>query len=137
VSGPLNKSKFSINLLDASNHSETLIREAEEGGYIAGWRDYVQGGEDGAYYLDYLFDHTVTEFAVGNPEGIRPEDQIEAHRKMIQNAVAKEIHQKNERVKQKYIWLALYHNSTMKRLQERISSENFARFTIPEYLLNF
>jgi len=96
-----------------------------------------QRGEDGAYYLDYLFGHTVTEFAVGNPEGIRPEDQIEAHRKMIQNAVAKEIHQKSERVKQKYIWLALYHNSTMKRLQERISSENFARFTIPEYLLNF
>jgi hypothetical protein len=49
---------------------------------------------------------------------------------MIQDVVANEIHWKGER-KQKYIWGALYHNSTLNRLQQRLASENFAPFAIP------
>jgi hypothetical protein len=112
-----------------------LIKRAEEGGYIAEWSDYLQRGEDGAYFLDYLFGTALTGFAVpGAPD---PKGQIKAHRNAIERAIADNIHQRNERIRQKYMWLALYHNSTVKRLRERSGQKLDGEFEISESLLNF
>jgi hypothetical protein len=89
--------------------------------------DYLQRGQDGAYFLDCLFGPSSTGFVV--PGGPDSNAQIEAHRKMIQGVIGKMI--------RKYLWLALYHNSTVKRLQDQFGNKVDAGLEIPESLLDF
>jgi hypothetical protein len=115
-----------------------LVVQADQGGYGQRWADYIHRGEDGAYFLDYLFGCSITGFA--DPQADDPNPRIEAHREMIENVISKNIRDRDERIKQKYMWLALYHNATIKRLQSRLegSTSNVPdRFFIPESLLNF
>lgn len=119
-----------------------LIADAESHGYIEQFRDYVQRGEDGAYFIDYLFGVSLTDFMFSEPG--KAEANIEAHRRMIEGVIAGDIRQRDERIKQKYIWLALYHNSAVKRLVKRredlFGPGTFGRLAdlmIPEELLNF
>jgi hypothetical protein len=113
-----------------------LIAEADTRGYKAYWEDYIRQGEDGAYFLDYLFGCSVTGFTVSDAPDPKP--RIEAHRKMIQEALENTFQDKDERVKQKYMWLGLYHNSTVKglgsRFETRLSGKS-AEFLVPEKLL--
>ena len=115
-----------------------LITESEQGGYGQSWKDYLHRGEDGAYFLDYLFGCSITGFSI--PQAEDPKPQIEAHRTMIEEVIRRNIRDRDERIKQKYMWLALYHNETIKRLQSRLGGSNpkgLNRFFIPENLLNF
>jgi hypothetical protein len=123
-----------------------LIWKADQEGYIATWHDYYARGDDGAYFVDYLFGASLTGLEIGVP-GDQPDAQqrIEAHRDMIVNFIEKRIHEQNERVseriKQKWIWLALYHNSTIRRLKQRLQNspkgKNLHVFLVPEELLRF
>lgn len=119
-----------------------LIADAESHGYIEHFRDYIQRGEDGAYFIDYLFGVSLTDFMFSDAS--KAEANIEAHRRMIESVIAGDMKQRDERIKQKYLWLALYHNSAVKRLVKR--REDFsgrgafgklADLMIPEELLNF
>jgi hypothetical protein len=91
------------------------------------WHDYITRGEDGAYFADYLFGAFLGDLGFG--EGVDPWVMLEAHRDQIQKAICTGRASWAERVKQKYMWLALYHNSTVRRLRERMSSSsaNLAR----------
>lgn len=112
-----------------------IITTAEDGGFIAEWGDYLGRGEDGAYFLDYLFGTVLTGFVV--PDAPDPKEQIAAHRRMIERVIANGIRQKPERIRQKYLWLALYHNATLKRLRERLGNRMSGASEIPDNLLNF
>jgi hypothetical protein len=118
-----------------------LIWKADEDGSIETWRDYVRQGEDGAYFVDYLFACSVAGLLFLNADGPDVTQQIEMHRDVIQRLIKQpEIHTKDERIKQKYIWLALYHNATIKRLLLRFLKAlppRIADLTIPERLLDF
>lgn len=123
-----------------------MIWEAQEKGYIAFWQDYCSRGDDGAYFVDYLFGASLTGLEVGLPgDQPDPEQRIQAHRDMIVDFVDKRIRgQSNriaERIKQKWIWLGLYHNSTIRRLKVRLQQStkgrNLDRFLIPEESLKF
>jgi hypothetical protein len=117
-----------------------LMREAEQKGHVEQWRDYVRRGEDGAYFLDYLFGSFVDRYVFRDPGDPDPSTLIESHRNMIEAMLKRDIEQGHERIRQKYVWLALYHNSTMTRLQDRLKdmfqlSGEFDRLKIPESLL--
>lgn len=123
-----------------------LVWEAEETGSIAQWRDFCSRGEDGAYFVNYLFGGSLTGLLVGRP-GEEPDarQRIRAHRDMIVdfivNHIRSQTEQVPERVKQKWIWLALYHNSTIQRLKKRFqpspNAKNFDEFLIAEHFLRF
>jgi hypothetical protein len=123
-----------------------VIWEAEERGYIAHWQDYCLRGEDGAYFVDYFFGASLTGLEIGFP-GDQPNarERIQAHRDMIVNFIEErtraEKGRASERIKQKWIWLALYHNSTIRRLKERLQrsprGQDLDRFLISEELLKF
>jgi hypothetical protein len=123
-----------------------MIWEAQDKGYVAFFQDYCLRGEDGAYFVDYLFGASLNGLVAGLP-GDQPdaEQRIEAHRDMIVKFVDERIKgQSNpipERVKQKWIWLSLYHNSVIQRLKERLQQitrgKNLDRFFVPEESLRF
>jgi hypothetical protein len=76
------------------------------------FKDYVRRGDDGAYFVNYL--HHLYQ-PVGNPfEPTTPFEYdinaLELHAEFIKTKL-RHFAAKPERVKQKAIWLALYHNS--------------------------
>jgi len=102
------------------------------------FRDYIQRGEDGAYFLDYIFGPALAELLVSGASHTLA--QLEAHAKMIESFIGDNIRDKDERLKQKYIWLALYHNSAIERLQDRLAGQlpaKLARLLISETMLHF
>src|SRR5438105_3932755 len=79
------------------------------------------GADIGQYFLDYLFGPVITGLTV--PADGDPRPQVGEHRKMIEDKIQNEIQQKDERTRQKYRWLALYHNAALRRLIDRIGSQ--------------
>jgi len=71
-----------------------------------------------------------------------PKPVLAAHRQMITAKIESIAHgmKANERVKQKYLWLALYHNRTIERLQARFGpplSDEIELFKVPAAYLSF
>jgi hypothetical protein len=118
-----------------------LKKKAEQDGYDQGWKDHVHRGEDGEYSLDYLFGSALTGLVVPADDDPRP--QIERHRKMIEDKIQNEVQHKDERTRQKYKWLALYHNAAVRRLLDRLGTQanrllpNAQQYVLPEDLLEF
>jgi hypothetical protein len=123
-------------LIDAA-----LKTKAEQVGYGQGWKGYVHRGEDGEYFLDYLFGSSITGLAV--PAADDPRPQIDQHRKMIVGKIRNEAQHNDERTQQKYRWLALYHNAAVRRLVDRLGLQanqllpNAQQYVVPEDLLDF
>ena len=72
-------------------------------------------GEDGVFFIDYL---TVcyTNFGGFTPSGFDSREEIiPAHKATVEKKL-NELSRKDERVRQKAIWLALYHNSVINTL---------------------
>jgi hypothetical protein len=109
-----------------------LVLHARDQGFLPGLDDYIRRGEDGVYFLDYLFCVCISETLL-LPEIADVKARVNSHRRAIEmagNALGKD-----ERVKQKHSWLALYHNSTVRRLQERLGPtrlQNIADLLLPE-----
>jgi hypothetical protein len=105
------------------------------------WREYVQQGEDGAHFLDYLFGTFMRDHDFRDRSEFDPTACLAAHRDMIESFIEHEIPKKSERTKQKYSWLARYHNNAIKRIRERFSatgsSVNFDQFSISSGALRF
>jgi len=74
---------------------------------------FIARGEDGAYFLDYLyvcFMHPTIVLGIATPANLLAAHKERAERKLI------ELSEKGDRTKQKGLWLALYHNSVVNRL---------------------
>ena len=100
--------------------------------------DLIRRGEDGTYFLDYLYAALATRWEPPMPRNAR-EGLVEGHRRTIEAAIHNYAMQKDERLRQKHMWLALYHNETVKRLAEQLGAEQFgdtARFLISEDILS-
>jgi hypothetical protein len=87
------------------------------------------------FFSARLFGPSSTGFVV--PGGPDSNAQIEAHRKMIQGVIDNRIGNRKERIRQRYMWLALYNNSTVKQLQAQFGDKVHAGLEIPESLLDF
>jgi hypothetical protein len=74
----------------------------------------LQRGDDGAYFIDYLHFSYFSMFVMS--EFKKHETQMLERHKMQVETKLKELAGQDERVKQKSLWLALYHNSVLKRL---------------------
>ncbi|MGH9669479.1 MAG: hypothetical protein ACRD3A_05130 [Terriglobales bacterium] len=79
-------------------------------------QDYVECGEDCTYFLDYLFGPLVAEHAV---HGHDPWPVLKAHKEMVQQKLCNKT--LKEGVRRKFLWLARYHNSAVKRLRGRLT----------------
>jgi hypothetical protein len=75
---------------------------------------YVQHGDDGAYFIDYLHysyvDMFVTSQFKTDETRLLKQHKMQVETKLIEYAT------KDYRIKQKGLWLALYHNSVIGRL---------------------
>lgn len=100
----------------------------------------VKRGDDGVYYVNYLYAGVVDRLEEGLPdEGLAVLNQhANAVEFMLENRilVGKESKRKpTERVKQKYMWLALYHNGIVQRLlEEKRIQPGEAAGIAPEFL---
>src|SRR5439155_8129709 len=76
---------------------------------------FIIRGDDGAYFIDYLF------AAYSNWQILIFDDKWETlriHKTRVEEKL-RELPSKGERAKHKALWLALYHNSVLKRLGQR------------------
>jgi hypothetical protein len=75
---------------------------------------FLQRGDDGAYFIDYLYSVYINALALS--EFKTHETQLlSVHKKQVETKL-KEFAGQNDRIKQKALWLALYHNSVLNRL---------------------
>jgi hypothetical protein len=116
-----------------------LLKQAKESGYV--WEgDYIQRGDDGIYFVDYLFASYLDRFTWGDME--KSHDQIlVAHRDMVQKKLKEVEKEKSYRKRQKVIWVAQYHNSTIQKLMRRFFKDmpqiHFDGMEIPEHLFAY
>jgi len=88
-----------------------LMKQAEsENGVI--WKHVYKRGEDGQYFVDYLTAALNDPNYVGATFGTANE-LLSNHKKTIEDALKE--HTTHEGIRQKYIWMGLYHNSTVGR----------------------
>jgi hypothetical protein len=74
----------------------------------------LRSGEDGAYFIDYLFNATHELFWADEwRDGC---EGLNQHREFVMSRLHKNVAKHPERVKQKLIWLGLYHNAVIGRL---------------------
>jgi hypothetical protein len=77
---------------------------------------YVRRGDDGAYFIDYLYHSYINMFVMSQYKS--DEKRFLSQHKMQVESKLEEYATKDYRIKQKGLWLALYHNSVIKRLAE-------------------
>jgi hypothetical protein len=113
-----------------------LIWETKKQDSIAVSEEFVKRGEEGAYYLDYLF--AVINQRYRNFGSDRANELLLQHQQVLENIIKSDISKMNERTKQKYIWLAQYHNSVVDRLVEVSDpSQPIKAYKIPDSFLKF
>lgn len=117
-----------------------FLTMVEERPGVQYWQEYIRRGDDGAYFIDYLYGVAINNFMF--PEyGETPRVTLSAHRDFITSVINDNVRKKPERLRQKYMWLALYHNSTVRKIAERIaesgSKQNFDDVIIPQEMLRF
>jgi hypothetical protein len=117
-----------------------LLKEARNQPGVKYWSDHVSQSDDGTYFLDYLYGTAMFSYELRNPE-VSPLDVFGEHRKFVVGRLETDIRKKAPRIRQKYMWLARYHNSSIERFNERmkdIGKEIDARkLAIGEELLDF
>jgi len=101
-----------------------VVFEAEKAAVWALLDGIVRQAEDGAYFLDYLYGTLTTKWDPPMSQDVM-RSLIGRHRRTIDAAIGDKIQAKDESFKQKYRWLALYHNNAVKRLVERLGPEAF------------
>lgn len=98
-----------------------LVSTLRAKGFIAPLNDYIGRSEDGVYFLDYFFAVCISDnILFPDIEDVRA--QIASHAKSIE-MIANKYRTRGEKVKQKHSWLRIYHNSTVRRIAERIGPD--------------
>jgi hypothetical protein len=83
-------------------------------------RTFIQRGDDAAYFLDYLLVGFFYQFNLFSKYE-SPEAIIKKHKERVEEKLDEM--QGDERVRQKALWLALYHNDAVDRLMGAGNSE--------------
>lgn len=79
------------------------------------WKEVYKRGEDGEYFVDYLNPSLRDNLYVGNSFESQA-SLLSQHKETIEQALMCTSDEfLGERVRQKYIWMGLYHNSTLER----------------------
>jgi hypothetical protein len=74
----------------------------------------IRRGDDGAYFIDYLFNATHELFWADEwRDGC---ERLSQHREFVMSRLKNNVTKHSENVKQKLIWLCLYHNAAIERL---------------------
>jgi len=91
------------------------------------WNDFVARGEDGVYFIDYLFGSFLDRWSFPDEQPIPANATLLLHKELVEVLLMTWTKEGEYRKRQKALWLAQYHNSTVKRLRERLkgtSGEN-------------
>lgn len=110
-----------------------LAREAANITFLPPLRDLIRRGEDGTHFLDYLYGPLVIQWTPVMTSDRRKQLLI-AHRQTIETCLQEDSKHKDEHLKQKHRWLALYHNDVIERMGQRLGAEiqdSRASFLIP------
>ena len=97
-----------------------ILRRARYGQGEPIWNDLVTRGEDGVYFIDYLFGTFLERWSYPEENQLTSEDTLLAHKDFIEELLKKWVKDSDYRKRQKALWMAHYHNTTVKRLQERL-----------------
>ena len=74
----------------------------------------LQRGDDGAYFVDYLFN--ALHECLWMDEHRDVQLRASQHRDFVLERILRDLPKAPERVKQKLMWLGLYHNAVLRRL---------------------
>jgi hypothetical protein len=93
-------------------------------------------GEEGLYFIDYLYAtyrdiEFQQEIKVAPPNVLAPSAILSRHKQAVETKLA-ELSGKDERMRQKAIWLALYHNYVVGRLSKESPSTELESLIIVE-----
>ena len=104
-----------------------LMKQAESENAVI-WKHVYKRGEDGQYFVDYLTAALNDPNYIGATFGTANQ-LLSSHKTTIEDALSE--HTTHEGIRQKYIWMGLYHNSTVERFAPdnpnlRISAETVA-----------
>lgn len=87
----------------------------------------LRRGDDGAYFIDYLFNATHQCFWMDEwRDGC---ELLSQHRDFVMNRLREDVTKQPEKVKQKLIWLGLYHNAVIQRLATDLYASGSAHRT--------
>ncbi len=118
-----------------------LLRTAREAATLPIWDDHITRGEDGVYFVDYLFGQCLDRRSFPEENSLDMIGMLESHQDFVQELLRAWTKPTEYRKRQKAIWLATYHNKTVKRLRERLDSfpesEKFGQTMINERLYQF
>jgi hypothetical protein len=107
-----------------------VILDDEVAGALAQPHSYVGRGDDGVYFMDYLYGHLLDMYCTP-PQNFPstysakyPAESLRQHGARIREQLQGERADSDVRIRQKHVWLGLYHNRTVERLKEFCSRNN-------------
>jgi hypothetical protein len=102
---------------------EVMRKAAEHGGRL--YYQFIKRGDDGIDFIHYLFG--CNEFSDSFPPVLNSPTSLANHKIMIEKKIAqlKKSGPKSERIIQKYLWLAAYHNLSCHQLASHEPSPVF------------
>jgi hypothetical protein len=102
----------------------SLLADARSGAYASSlWEQNIGRGEDGIHYINYLQQAFLDSYSFPQPGFSDPWAELSIHRDVVSGKL--ELREPNEGVKQKYLWLGLYHNSTVLSLRKLLDKKEF------------
>lgn len=103
--------------------------------------DYITRGEDGVYFVDYLFGQCLDTWSFPAEDALDMIGMLESHQDFVQELLRTWTKRAEYRKRQKAIWLANYHNVTVSRLRDRLHSfpepDKFEQTMIDDNLYKF
>lgn len=87
------------------------------------WSDYLRRGEDGLFFVDYLKGACSDRSWYPDENTPSMPDTLAMHKEVIERKL-NEFKMKDEKTRQKGLWLALYHNTVLTEMRERKASVN-------------
>jgi hypothetical protein len=117
-----------------------LLKRAWKTGRV--WEgDYIKRGDDGVYFVDYLFGSYLDRYSWPDELSKKPDEILAEHKAVVEKKLKEVEKEKDYRKRQKIIWLAQYHNTTLKKLVDRfkgvLPDRHFDVMEIPEELFRF
>jgi hypothetical protein len=82
------------------------------------WFDYIRRGEDGFFFVDYLKGACSDRGWAPDDNTPMVPDTLAMHKEVVERKL-QEFKTKGEKIQQKGLWLALYHNTVVREMRER------------------
>lgn len=94
---------------------------------------YIERGDDGAYFLDYLTIGYLFQINLFPKYKDNKRMVLAKHKQRVEEKLVEL--KKGERERQKALWLAIYHNAAVRRLFRRKRGPTMEAYLIPEQKL--